>query len=525
MPGFKNISETAMGRDCSTYSRRQFIIASSLVWFPFRWLAAIKDDEAYFQHGVASGDPLQNQVIIWTRVTATEYFTKVVAWQVAADNEFRQIVGDGRYSLSAGKDYTVKIDVTGLKPGRTYYYRFRYKDQYSPVGVTCTLPEELYDGAFSIAVVSCNNWEDGYFNAFRFLARKKEVDMVLHLGDYIYEYSAGQYNNPAVKGRVNSPLHEIVTLQDYRQRYAQYRTDPDLQELHAAKPFIMIWDDHEMANDSYKDGAKNHQPEEGVWANRRAAAVQAYLEWLPVRAADVKGMQRKISIGNDMDLFLVDERLQGRTRQLDVSDKAFNNEDRSMLGSEQYQWLEQQLKNSRATWKLIGNEVMFSGYTVLEGYKSPKYNDWWLGYPYERNKLIAFLGQEHPGNVIFLTGDHHESFVLALHQEKEYAKYTHAYTEKPLAWELLTPSITSKNADRLTNEEIERTEKMLRLPEVNPHLVYADIKNHGYFIATISKEQFAATYYFTNTVISREAKEYKAASFTIDAATFNISKE
>lgn len=441
---------------------------------------------------------------------------------MAADMNFSRDVKKGNSRLTATNDYTVKIDVQGLKPGQTYYYRFQYKGVYSPTGTTRTLPEQLDDRDFNMAVVSCNNWEDGYFNSFRFLAQKTEIDLVLHLGDYIYEYTTGEYGNKA-SGRINHPLHEIVTLSDYRQRYAQYHTDPDLQLLHAAKPFYMIWDDHELANDAYNDGAKNHQPNEGNWHVRKQAAIQAYLEWLPVRAKSADEIVRKFTIGDDIALFLMDERSKGRTIQLDATDPDFEGHDRAIIGESQYDWLAENLKNSKARWKLIGNQVMFAGYNVATGFKLPKYNDWWLGYPYERTKIIRLLEEENIENVVFLTGDHHESFVLALHQEKEFMQYKKGYTEKPLAWELLTPSITSKNADRLSPKEIQAFEEMLHQKDINPHLVFADIKSHGYYIATINKNKFQARYYFVDNLLSREAKEQMAATFTIDAATFMSS--
>lgn len=503
-------------------SRRQFLLASTLFWLPFK-LQAKRQRGICFQHGVASGDPLQDRVIIWTRITSAAYDQSQVGWEVAQDLQFNTIVRHGNALINAATDYTVKVDVTGLQAGTTYYYRFRYNEIYSTTGTTRTLPEQLDGAAFHMAVVSCNNWEDGYFNAFRFLSEKQEVDLVLHLGDYIYEYATGEYGDTSI-GRINIPAHEIISLQDYRQRYAHYRTDPDLQQLHATKPFCLIWDDHEIANDTYSGGAKNHQEKEGEWFLRKQAAIRAYIEWLPVRAKTADEMRRKISIGDDMDLLLLEERLQGRTIQMEQSDMAFDSPDRTMLGGDQYQWLTENLLRSSATWKLIGNQVMFSGYRVAEGFKQPKYNDWWLGYPYERNKLLGFLEKEKISNSVFLTGDHHQSFVLAVHREAEALRFTKTHEQRPLAWELLTPSITSKNGDRMTAHEVRETEAMLHRNEINPHLVFADIKSHGYFIATIAKTKFKADYYFTDNLRSRHAQEVMAASFTIKASSFTINK-
>ncbi|WP_316751990.1 alkaline phosphatase D family protein [Pedobacter gandavensis] len=504
-------------------SRRKFVLSAVLLVPVSRLMAESVDFKRnYFQHGVASGDPLQDRVIIWTRISPINYADTALGWEVSTDPGFLNVVKKGRTEISAHSDYTVKVDVKGLKAGCTYYYRFSYQQMMSEIGETKTLPKELNGADFSMAVVSCNNWEDGYFNSFRFLAQKPEVDLVLHLGDYIYEYATGEYGNPA-SGRINEPKHEILTLQDYRTRYALYRTDQDLQALHAKKPFYLIWDDHELANDAYKNGAKNHQPNEGTWDVRKKAAIQAYLEWMPIRAKNATEVRRKFEIGDEIALYLMDERSSDRTRQMDNTNPGFNAEERQIIGESQYSWLANELKKSKATWKLIGNQVMFSGYAVAKGFKLPKYNDWWLGYPYERAKVLDLLEREKVGNAIFLTGDHHESFVLAVHQEDKFMEYTKSYRQRPLAWELLTPSITSKNADRRSESEIAAFEKMLHNKDINPHLVYGDIKSHGYFIATMNKKRMQIDYYFVDNLLTNVANEHKSASFILDAETFGIT--
>ncbi len=504
-------------------TRRKFIYAAALLVPGHKLLAtAVRATDRYFLHGVASGDPLQNSLIIWTRVTDVTNTQTGVTWEMAADQLFKKMLQSGISHISEKSDYTVKVDVKQLLPGTTYYYRFKYRGIYSPIGTTKTLPGQLGAADFKMAVISCNNWEDGYFNAFRFIAQKPGIDLVLHLGDYIYEYKTGEYGNPAT-GRINEPRNETITLADYRKRYAQYHEDPDLQMLHAAKPWYLIWDDHELANDAYLDGAKNHQSDEGPWEDRKKAAVQAYLEWLPVRAKKISDIRRKFTIGDDISLFLMDQRTTGRTVQMESDQPGFQDKSRGIIGNSQYEWLAEELKKSKSTWNLIGNQVMFSGYAVAKGFKLPKYNDWWLGYPYERGKIIDMLEKEKIRNTVFLTGDHHESFVLALHKEEKYATYTKDYHQKPLAWELLTPSITSRNGDRQTPAEISAYEEMLYRKDVNPHLVFGDIKGHGYFIAAINKKVFTSTYYFTENLLSREAKEIKAGTFTIDADSFQLS--
>jgi alkaline phosphatase D len=506
-------------------SRRKFILSTALL-IPMMGMgkAYLGFKENHFRHGLASGDPLQDRVVIWTRISSLNYSGKKVKWQVATDPGFIKIIKSGEQGISALSDYTVKVDVHGLMAGMKYYYRFIYQKSVSPVGRTQTLPKALNGRDFNIAVVSCNNWEDGFFNSFRFLAQKKEVDLVLHLGDYIYEYATGEYGNPG-SGRINEPKNELLTLHDYRTRHAQYRTDANLQVLHLNKPFYVVWDDHDLANDAYADGAKNHQPNEGLWQQRKADAIQAYLEWMPIRAKNATDICRKFEIGDDISLYLMDERSLARTKQMDDNEVGFESQDRAIIGNRQYNWLANELKKSKSTWKLIANQVMFSGYAVAKGFKLPKYNDWWLGYPYERNKIIKLLTEENIGNPIFLTGDHHESFVLALHKEEKFMQYTKTYHEKPLAWEFLTPSITSRNGDRKGKEEIVTFENMLADANINPHMVFGDIKSHGYFIASINKHTFKSDYFFVDNILTPDAKEHKAAVFSIDAKTFKLSKQ
>lgn len=477
----------------------------------------------HFLHGIASGDPLQNNIILWTRISYARIYDARVEWEIAENNTFTKGVQKGTRTVSAAQDFTVKIDVDALKPGTQYYYRFRYNKVYSPVGTTRTLPASLDGEAFELAVVACNNWEDGYFNAFRFLAEKETVDLVLHLGDYIYEYKSGEYGNPA-SGRTNMPLHEILTLSDYRQRYAHYRTDADLQRLHQLKPMIAVWDDHELANDAYVDGAKNNQPGEAVWSDRKAAAMKAYFEWMPVRASSPIELARNITIGKDISLLLMDQRLTGRTIQKPTDAPDFFDVNRSLLGKEQLNWLLKEMTNNNTTWQFIASQVMFTGYKVKEGFTAPKYNDWWLGYPMERNAVVELLDAGKKRNTVFLTGDHHQSFVLALHPDPSFQYQTPA-TETPLAWEFLTPSITSRNMDRAAADEVKKREAMLREPSVNPHLVFADISKHGYYIATITPSQMEIDYYFVSTILEKDAEEYQAASFRIDQKDFSLKQK
>lgn len=244
------------------------------------------NESSPFLHGVASGDPLADRVVLWTRVTgdADAPAEIPVSWVIAEDPALKRIVGAGVTLTSQDVDFTVKIDAEGLKAEKTYYFRFRSLGHSSPIGRTKTLPKK--DRALErlrLAFASCSNYPYGFFNAYGAIAQRPDLDAVLHLGDYLYEYANGEYGDGSAIGRVPNPDREIVSLADYRARHAQYKTDPDLQEAHRQHPFIVVWDDHETTNNSWRDGAENHQPEEGDFQARKAAAIQAYFEWMPLR--------------------------------------------------------------------------------------------------------------------------------------------------------------------------------------------------------------------------------------------------
>lgn len=276
-----------------------------------------------FQHGVASGDPLSDRVILWTRVTPLSSQAKApipVAWEIADILSPEVPVASGAIDAAPDKDYTVKVDATGLKPNTRYIYRFRVGDVSSPIGRTRTLPVGDVD-LMTLAVCSCSNYPYGFFNVYKEMASNPDIDLVLHLGDYIYEYQQGFYTAPEIEtgGRVVDPAGEIISLQDYRKRYARYRTDPDLQAVHAAHPFLLIWDDHEFTNDAWTGGAQNHQPSsEGPWKERRAAALKAYEEWMPTRA-DMRRPWRSFDFGNLARIIMLDTRCWGRDKQLNYA--------------------------------------------------------------------------------------------------------------------------------------------------------------------------------------------------------------
>ncbi|HVY03093.1 MAG TPA: alkaline phosphatase D family protein [Caulobacterales bacterium] len=279
-----------------------------------------------FLHGVASGDPLADRVIIWTRVSPDREGPVPVRWAVARDARLTRRVASGYVSTVSGRDYTVKVDVPKLKPGQVYYYGFLVNDVRSPVGRTKTLPQGGID-RITIAAVSCANYPAGFFNVYEAVAKLKDVDVILHLGDYIYEYGVGEYDHGegVALGRTPEPPVETVTLADYRTRYRQYHTDPDLQAAHASAPFICVWDDHEVCDDAWKNGGANHNPEtgEGDFEARKRAALQAYYEWVPIRDPEagkpIEACYRAFQFGSLARLIMVETRLLARSRQLDYA--------------------------------------------------------------------------------------------------------------------------------------------------------------------------------------------------------------
>lgn len=282
------------------------------------------EGEIAFNHGVASGDPKHDRVVIWTRVSPVNPGPAPVRWIVARNRELTDVVKTGVVETSEARDYTVKADVTGLRPGAPYFYGFRAGTAQSPVGRTKTLPRGRVAEA-KLAVASCASYAHGFFNAYKALAERDDIDLVVHLGDYIYEYGISGYGGDVglQLGRVPSPEVECTRLEDYRARHAQYKTQAELQAAHAIAPWIVVWDDHEVANDLFSAGAENHQPNEGEFASRKRAALQAYYEWMPIRDPEpgraFEAVNRSFDYGDLFTLIMVETRLLARTPPLDYA--------------------------------------------------------------------------------------------------------------------------------------------------------------------------------------------------------------
>ena len=553
-------------------SRRDFIKVVSSGAVATTLTACGSDDtntvtDASFEHGVASGDPTQTQVIIWTRVT-TEASYVDVSWQVSATEDFSSIEQSGTFATDTSRDFTVKVDVQNLNPNTQYYYRFMVGEASSIVGITQTLPEGSVDKA-SMAVVSCANYPAGYFNVYKEILeqhQKASFDVVLHLGDYIYEYGAGGYasEDAAALGREPSKGTECITLDDYRKRYAQYRQDEDLQALHAALPMIAIWDDHELANDAWKEGAENHQNNEGSFNDRRAAAAAAWTEWLPVRENTFSSMliYRQFAFGDLINLMMLDTRLVGRDQPLDYFSldaptmeaigglvAQSRSTERELLGTEQLAWLMNAF-NQEAKWNVLGQQVlmsrmelpssvmlaMFQLFTATDEQKMDAllavnnalasyladpssdtvklpYNlDAWDGYYVERERVYE-IAKASSGNFVCLAGDTHNAWTSELKD----------VSNNPVGVEFATSSVSSPGLEEyLALEPVAIAQMEYTLPNLVSELQWTDIKQRGFMRVTFTPEKAESTWYMLSTIKDRNYQVTKKVASTSDGLTLDI---
>ncbi|MEM9720283.1 MAG: alkaline phosphatase D family protein [Bacteroidota bacterium] len=496
-----------------------------------------------FYHGVASGDPLHTQVIIWTRVTPDSMEIEVpVSWVMATDTLMENIVATGDTTTNANRDYTVKVDVAGLAPNTTYYYLFTVGGQNSLIGRTKTAPES--EDHLRFAVVSCNNYEGGYFNAFGRVASRNDLHAVIHLGDYIYEQEANVYGDTSLTSRRHQDF-EAVSLDEYRARYSLYRLDSDLRKAHQQHAFINVWDDHESANDAWKGGAENHTDStEGSWSVRKNVSRQAFFEWIPIRDTEDSLIYRRLSYGDLAELIMLDTRIAGRDKQpTSVLDSNFLDPNRSILGLDQKQWLFSSLEASEARWKIIGNQVIFSELHI--GWAGPItgstpeeaesiFLDIWDGYPLERLEIINFLADNALDNTVFLAGDFHSSFAFdiadtVVNPEAGYlpvSNYDAETGEGSVAVEFATPSISSPNFDEnLDPLQAGLIEKIIidgdsvflspAIPSPNPHMKYTDLDRHGYVLLDIKPDSVQANWFYVDRLNAPSNQEaFSAALFT-----------
>lgn len=528
----------------------------------------------HFRHGVAAGDPLQDRLVIWTRVSGLDSTTEVT-WQMATDSAFAQIVREGRFFTDAGRDYTVKVDVAGLSAAKTYHYRFRCGEVVSPVGQAQTLPETTE--RLVMAVASCSLHPNGYFNAYRAIADMQELDVVVHLGDYIYEYGAGLNDygmgNGRLLGRIPEPQHEIVSLRDYRQRHAQYKADTDLQAAHARAAWICVFDDHEMCNDPWMAGAENHDPAtEGDFMVRKAVALKAYREWMPIRDPAPGQMSdaiyRSFRFGQLAELFMLETRFVGRSQALDFARDipvtvgadgkpvrdfaAFRQKlaapERELLGATQRTWLAEGLKASTAAgvkWQVFGNQVIMAkvagpNLKKLYGEDSvarllgslpvnvraiveplvdifsqdealPLNLDAWDGYPAERDRLYAMI-RDAKARAVVLSGDSHSAWGNQLHDQ----------SGAPVAVEMGVTAISSPTIwfdDMIPGFNLAKV-----LAEQNPEVLESSTDRNGFVRLTLTPEAMTGEWMSVSTITARDFNTTVERKFSAPAEAEGVGR-
>jgi len=522
----------------------------STVFRPFDEAAAAAPSyRGIFGYGVASGDPTADAVVIWTRATPPPArrggpvatpgsglgAPLRVRWEIARDRDFDQVVDHGVVVTSARSDHTVKVDVRGLRPYTRYFYRFRTQGDTSVVGRTQTAPDERFrTHALRFGLVSCSNYTGGYFGAYRSLGERDDLDFVLHVGDYIYEYGNGsdRYGPDSLVGvRDAVPATETIDLQGYRLRHALHKADPDLQLAHRRHPWITIFDDHEVTNNAWARGAENHTPgAEGDFLRRRRQAYEAYLEWMPFRLPEQRRVPhqgirffKRFTFGELGDLSILETR-QNRSAQVDFGttnaggfipagipavDAQLADPSRHLPEPEQLDWLKNGLSKRNRQWHLIGNQVIMTpvrfpgailgapaGTTLLN-------SDQWDGYQADQADLIAHLDAQsrRSGDAVVLTGDIHSSWAMDIPARRTASGYT------PAGVEFVCPSVTSDGfyelvrASRPTatiDQAVAATQGVVAAVVANnPWISYLDGIGHGYTLIDVTPERVQADFHLT----------------------------
>ena len=475
---------------------------------------------SHFVHGVASGDPDQSSVVIWTRVSNIAG-TVDVDWQLASDAAFTDIVGSGRVKTDSTRDHTVKVVADGLNAGQEYYYKFATNGTGSPTGRTRTLPDGSPDHLV-LAIATCSNYPFGYFNAYDAIARDSDIDLVVHLGDYIYEYSIDGYGGESGKklGRNHHPSHEILTLDDYRMRHAQYKTDEGSLAMHARHPLIVIWDDHETANNPWMEGAQNHQANEGSWSERRAASMQAYFEWMPIRdpdsGKDRASYWRHYKLGDLASLITLESRHTGRSKQISYAehkseldslesakeflDTVVGAKERTFLSAEMENFLKVELEESNRAgrlWRIVGNQSvmarskppplnealfdrlknelgdagkrMIDDRVFLGGLGLPDDLDAWDGYPEARERFYQIAKDAGVQDLLVISGDSHSFWANALYDADD----------RSMGLELGSTGISSPSSLLAFGDEGLRRFNELNAQH-NSEIVWSDSRHRGF---------------------------------------------
>lgn len=529
------------------------------------WALRNSPENRVFKYGVASGDPDNASIVLWTHVTTQKDETPV-KWQVSRDPAFKTIIQQGDALAKAGRDHTVKVLAEGLKAGETYYYRFEVAGAVSPVGRTKTLPTGNLD-KLGIALASCSNYAFGFFNAYDAIAKDEAIDFVLHTGDYIYEYGAEGWGGDVARklGRVHEPAHEIVSLSDYRTRHAQYKSDAGSQAMHAAHPVIAIWDDHESANNPWIGGAQNHTPEtEGEWHRRREASLRAYYEWMPIREPkpgySKQDYWRTLSFGDLATMVTLETRHTARSEQIDYLKyvnllnspeqvAAFKRDiigakDRRMLSLDMEADLSAGLKASveeGQPWRLIGNPMPIArmlvpdlvalgilpevtqdggvpgagGALALKGKMNlPFYTDTWDGYPAARERFYEICKEAGANDLLVLTGDSHSFWANQLFDGKGV----------PMGLEVGTAGISSPGDFVESGFDNDTANKLDRAFEQHvDEVLWTDNFHQGYVRLQLTPENAEVTYVAVNTVLQTAYKTFDLKRASIQKAGDSIN--
>ncbi|KAK4118692.1 hypothetical protein N657DRAFT_627997 [Parathielavia appendiculata] len=518
--------------------------------------------EVNFTHGVASGDPYADSVILWTRLSPTvdsvasdlvpggvapiyddaegaqpSSKAACVEFKIATDQALTDVVDQGRAYTTSDVDYTVKFEAGGLQPFTTYFYQFNVcdSDKVSPLGRTKTTPAKTQkvDQNIRLAVYSCSNYPEGYFNAYGNPARKDSVDYVLHLGDYIYEYEP----DSSLPNRNPSPNRETYSLYDYRARLGSYRTDADLLLSHAQFAWIPVWDDHEVANNAWKNGTENSSGD--VFRRRKQAAVRAYYEWMPLRQADMDDslrVWRSFGFGTLFDLAMLDTRqydrdltvlggiagLGGNSAEVE---KQVDWQNRTVMGFKQEQWFYDQLRESSqrgAAWRVVGNQVVFSRMTLGILGDTPFNRDQWDGYLANRDRVYQCLEEGKINNTVMLSGDSHASWVsdLAWLGKRAYDEDT---GKGAFGVELAGTAVTSSSPVGGTPKFAANLLSQWLISQ-NPELQWQDLFYRGYFEMSIGYEAIKATFFGISDVKKRSDDEVVLAQFLINSGENRLAR-
>ena len=451
-----------------------------------------------FVHGVASGDPLHDRVIIWTRLTSEDSGSLAVNWRVATDTGLVNVVQSGTAWARPERDRTIKVDVDSLQPNHWYYYEFEYQGRKSLIGRTRTAPLGPVD-SIRVAVLSCTCYQCGFFNPYAIIADRNDLDLVIHVGDYFYEYPAEGYGYTLGLDRLEQPANELISLADYRIRHSWYKLDPDSRKIHQNYPFIIIFDDHEFSNDAWKGGAQHHdEATEGTWAKRLKAGYRAWMEWQPVREpadADDYLAYKELPFGDLLDFVVVDTRIHRDQQDLTKIDDPT----RTMLGPVQYNWLVEKLTQSSARWKVLVNQTMMAPLETFGG------NVWsfeqWDGYRAERQRLLDTVVHGGVDNFVVLTGDIHSAWVYNLRHNMGSAGVEFVVTSSTA----LSRGISTWSPSVLY--------------ALNPHIKYMDLNRRGYMVVDFNRERTQCDQIYVPTNLVRSLDNTVGGSWQVNAGT------